>query len=137
MLKRISSPAQIPLLLSGKLPHPVEFDNHQSLYDNWEFASEAINKLLLWSAASKLLPGEERPVVINPLGVADPAGKPRLICNARYSNLFMEALPFRYERLRDVLAFTREGSFMASWDLKSGYYHVLLHPTSESISDSE
>jgi hypothetical protein len=26
------------------------------------------------------------------------------------------------------LGFTKEGFFMANWDLKSGYYHVLLHP---------
>jgi hypothetical protein len=48
--------------------------------------------------------------------------------NARYCNLFMKLLAFRYERLQDVLAFTKEGFFMANWDLKSGYYHVLLHP---------
>jgi hypothetical protein len=32
-----------------------------------------------------------------------------------------------YEKLRDVLAFTKNGSYMASWDLKSDYFHVPLH----------
>lgn len=128
MLKRVAPAAQIPELLSGNLPHRVDFQNHQSFYDHWEFSSEAVRKLLLWLAASEVPAEAEQSVVINPLGVADPDGKPRLICNARYPNLFLETLPFRYERLRDVLAFTKEGSFMASWDLKSGYYHVPLHP---------
>jgi hypothetical protein len=61
-------------------------------------------------------------------GVVDSAGKDRLILNGRYLNLFLEALPFRYEKLRDVLAFTKPGSFLATWDLKSGYYHVPIHP---------
>jgi hypothetical protein len=65
--------------------------------------------------------------VINPMGVALSAGKERLICNAKYPNLFLEALPFRYERLRDLLAFTEQGSFMATWDLKSGYFHIPIH----------
>jgi hypothetical protein len=50
-----------------------------------------------------------------------------LICNAKYPNLFLEALPFRYEKLRDILAFTHHGSFMATWDLKSGYFHDPIH----------
>jgi hypothetical protein len=65
--------------------------------------------------------------MINPMGIADSAGKQRLICNMRYPNLFLEALPFKYERLRDILAFTQQGSLMASWDLKSGYYRVPIH----------
>lgn len=128
MLKKVVPVGEIPHLLSGQFPHPVEFEKHRSFYDNWEFSSEAVNKLLLWSAASETPPGTPQPVVINPLGVADPTGKERLICNSCYPNLFLQALPFRYERLRDILAFTKEGSFMASWDLKAGYYHVPIHP---------
>jgi hypothetical protein len=62
------------------------------------------------------------------MGVVDSAGKDRLICNGMYINLFLEALPFKYERLRDLLAFTKHGSFIATWDLKSGYFHVPIHP---------
>jgi hypothetical protein len=71
---------------------------------------------------------KEDPVVINPMGVADSAGKDRLICNMKYVNLFLEALPFKYERLRDLLAFTKRGSYLATWDWKSGYFHVPIHP---------
>jgi hypothetical protein len=69
----------------------------------------------------------EPPMIIHPLGVVDSAGKDTKIVNARYLNLFLEALFFRYERLRDILAFTFEGSFMATGDLKSGYFHVPIH----------
>jgi hypothetical protein len=48
-----------------------------------------------------------------------------------YPNLFLEAMPFKYERLRDILAFTQKGSSMATWDLKSGYYHVPIHPDAQ------
>lgn len=85
-------------------------------------------KLVIWGAASIWNYEDGEPAVINPLGVAESAGKLRLICNARYINLFLESLPFRYERLRDILTFTQEGSFMATWDLKSGYFHVPIHP---------
>lgn len=69
----------------------------------------------------------EKQLVIHPLGMAFTGGKGRLIVNFRYANLFMRLLAFRYERLRDILAFTKKGYFMSNWDLKSGYYHVLLH----------
>jgi hypothetical protein len=65
--------------------------------------------------------------VIHPMGVVDSAGKDRLIMNGMYLNLFLEALPFKYEKLRDILGFIKEGSFMASWDLKSGYFHLPIH----------
>jgi hypothetical protein len=128
MLKRKVLADQIPHMLSGNLPHPVEFDNHKSFYDNWDFAPGEASKLVLWSAASIVREGEELPLVIHPLGVAFTGGKGRLIINSRYCNLFMKLLRFRYERLRDVLGFTKEGFYMANWDLKSGYYHALLHP---------
>jgi hypothetical protein len=51
-----------------------------------------------------------------------------LVLNGIYINSFMQDLPFRYERLRDILTFLQKGGFIASWDLKSGYFHVLIHP---------
>lgn len=62
------------------------------------------------------------------MGVVESAGKFRLIVNARYLNLFLDSLPFKYQKLRDILAFTEEGSFIDTWDLKSGYFHVPIHP---------
>jgi hypothetical protein len=46
--------------------------------------------------------------------VVEPAKKLRLICNDMYINIFLEALPFRHERPRDILSFTDQGSYMAT-----------------------
>lgn len=115
--------------LTGTRPHRVAFQNHRSFYQHWEFSSQELLKLLLWGAIAIAQPREEVVVVESPLGVVDQDGKCRLFLNARYVNLFLAELPFQYQRLRDVLVFTAEGSFMSTWDLKSGYYHIFLHPT--------
>jgi hypothetical protein len=120
MLKRKVPAAQIPHMLSEQFPHPVDFDNHKSFYDNLEFALGKVLKLALWAAASMVKEGEEMPPIIHTLGVAFTCGKERLIVNARYCNLFMRLLLFRYERLQFILGFTKEGYFMANWDLKFG-----------------
>jgi hypothetical protein len=127
MLQKVVHAERFSELLSGKLPHRVAFNNHQSLYRKWGFASDQTAKLVEYGAAG-IWEEEEEPVVINPMGIADSAGKDKLICNAKYPNLFLEALPFRYEKLQDLLAFTKHGSFLATWDLKSGYFHVPIHP---------
>jgi hypothetical protein len=128
MLRKVVPKSRIEPMLTGRLPHQITFENHRSFYINWGFSRGEIIKLVLWGATSIWRDEDGEPVVINPLGVAESAGKQRLICNARYINLFLESLPFRYERLRDILAFTEEGSYMATWDLKSGYFHVSIHP---------
>jgi hypothetical protein len=130
MLRKVVPWKQIPAMLSGRTPHRVEFSNHQSLYIKWEFSQEQVAKLVETDAAG-IWEEADPPKVINPMGVADSAGKDRLICNMKYPNLFLEALPFRYERLRDILGFTKQGSYIATWDLKSGYYHVPIHPEFE------
>jgi hypothetical protein len=128
MLRRVVPRERVGELLEGKLPHKVEFANHRSFFTNWEFSKDEIEKLVIWGAASIWKNPDEDPEVMSPLGVADSAGKQRLIINEKYVNLFLEDLPFQYERLRDILAFTERGSYMATWDLKSGYFHVPIHP---------
>lgn len=115
--------------LTGNRPHQVAFRNHQSFYRHWEFSSAELLKLLLWGAIEIVKPGDEPVVVVSPLGVADQDGKERLFLNGRYVNIFLKELPFKYQRLRDVILFLDAGSFMSTWDLKSGYYHILLHPS--------
>jgi hypothetical protein len=97
MLRRVVKPSEVPRMLLGKYPHPVTFQNHQSLYKNWDFSKDQIFKLVQWGPAG-IWDRPEPPVVNNPMGIADSAGKQRLICNGRYPNLFLEALPFQYER---------------------------------------
>lgn len=115
--------------LTGSRPHKVALPNHSSFYRHWEFSSRELLKLLLWGAIEIALPGEEGVDVESPLGVVEQDGKYRLFLNARYVNLFLAELPFQYQRLRDILVFTPPASFMSTWDLKSGYYHIFLHPS--------
>jgi hypothetical protein len=35
MLRRVVKPSEVPRMLWGRYPHPVAFQNHQSLYKNW------------------------------------------------------------------------------------------------------
>jgi hypothetical protein len=128
MLRKVVPKGKVESFLTGKLPHKVEFENHRSFYTNWGFSKEEVEKLVIWGAASIWDYSDGEPIVINPMGVADSTGKQRVICNGKYVNIFLEELPFQYERLRDILTFTEQGSYMATWDLKSGYFHVSIHP---------
>lgn len=94
MLCRQVPAPEIPHMLSGIEPHPVSFDNHKSFYDNWEFGSGEVNKLVLWSAALLICDGDEMPLVITPLGVATTGGKQRLILNFRVCQLVYGGLTF-------------------------------------------
>jgi hypothetical protein len=58
----------------------------------------------------------------------DPAYDFRLVLNGKYPNSFCQRLPFKYETLREVLTFLHRNGFIATWDLKAGYFHVLIHP---------
>jgi hypothetical protein len=126
MVRKVVPREDIPRMLSGKYPHPVQFQNHKSLYTNWPFSNDQIQKLVQYGAVG-IWTEKEPPLIVNPMGVVVSGGKERLICNDRYINLFLEALPFQYKRLRDILAFTKKGFFMATWDLKPGYFHVPIH----------
>lgn len=116
--------------LTGDRPHRVAFKKHRSFYRHWSFSSAELLKLLLWEAIEIAEPEDGTVVTVeNPLGVADQDGKQRLFLNGRYVNIFLKELPFQYQRLRDVLLFLEKESFMSTLDLKSGYYHVFLHPS--------
>jgi hypothetical protein len=64
--------------------------------------------------------------VVNPLGVAN-LPKGRLVLNGKYVNAFCKRHAFTYEKLREVLTFITKGGFFSTWDLKAGYFHVLIH----------
>jgi hypothetical protein len=127
ILRKVVPPERISEFLTGKFPHRIEFKNHKSLYKKWNFTSEQIFKMVE-AGVIGIWDRPEPPKIIHPMGVVNSTDdNDREIVNVRYLNLFLEALPFRYERLQDILAFTFEGSYMATWDLKSGYFHVPIH----------
>lgn len=119
---------QVEAYLKGEIPHEVTFQNHRSVYTHWPFTVDAVEKLVIAGTAHLYGPKEGRPKVVNPLAVALSADKERLVLNNMYPNAFMKQMPFKYERLRDILTFLKKGGFISSWDLKSGYFHVTIHP---------
>lgn len=114
MLKKIMTTERADEFLKGKRLGPVELKNHQSFYVHWDFASKEVINLFTVSAATLLPLGAERPVLVHLFGVASTAGKLRLICDARALNIFLKNLPFQYEKLRDVIAYTKAGYFMVT-----------------------
>lgn len=128
MLRRQYPGRDPEAFLTGDRPHKVSFKNHQSLYKHWDFSAKTLLQLVQWGAV-EILDDESQIQVISPLGVADQDGKLRLILNARYLNVFLKNLEFKYQRLRDALLFLEKDSHMATWNLKSGYYHIFLHPS--------
>lgn len=110
------------------MPHEIEMKNHQSVYEHLPFVVKAVQNLVITSTGHLYGPKDGKPKVVNPLGVALNGATERLVLNGMYINLFMKSLPFCYERLRDILNFLQKAGFVSSWDLKSGYFHVLIHP---------
>jgi hypothetical protein len=69
----------------------------------------------------------ERPKVVLPLGVAlNAAGKPRVILDARYLNLWTPSPPMSYEGLKSFRYGVAKGDYLITIDHKSGYHHVPL-----------
>ncbi|GAQ91116.1 DNA/RNA polymerases [Klebsormidium nitens] len=128
MLRRLIGAEHLHEFLTGRKPHRIEFPNHASFYREWEFSKGEIEKNLRSGAIAVWKREWGEPEVVSPMGVVDSAGKLRLICNDRYLNLFLTSIPFQYEKLRDVLNFTDQGSYVSTADLKSGYFHVPVHP---------
>ncbi|GAQ85469.1 reverse transcriptase [Klebsormidium nitens] len=127
MLRRTVGVSRVEEWLSGEVPHPVEFPNHRSFYENSEFALETVGEMLVNGSVHLCAAGERKPKVVNPLGVVN-LPKGRLVLDAGYINAFSKAHPFKYETLRDILTFLSSKGFFATWDFKAGYYHVLIHP---------
>jgi hypothetical protein len=127
LLRRTVSAGQVESYLTGGVPRAIEFQNHKFYYDNLPFARQEVHKLEKNGAAHRYSKGEGKPKVVNPLGVAN-LPKGRLVLNGKYPNAFCQHLPFKYETLREVLTFLHRNGFIATWDLKAGYFHLLIHP---------
>jgi hypothetical protein len=127
MLRKVVGPTRVEEWLAGQVPHPVEFPNHRSFFENSAFAIEAVGEMLVNSTVRLYEVGERRPKVVNPLGVAN-LPKGRLVLDAGYVNSFTKHIPFKYETLREILSFLDSQGFFSTWDFKAGYYHVLIHP---------
>ncbi|GJP62787.1 hypothetical protein CLOP_g19813, partial [Closterium sp. NIES-67] len=64
------------------------------------------------------------------LNVVEQRNKCCLILDLRKVNAHLEIPKFKYEGLNRVAELIRPGDWMFSIDLKSGYHHVEMHPSS-------
>ena len=92
------------------LPEPAVFRKNRSSLAHAKFVEEVV------------VP----PLVVNPLSVSVQAtGKKRLILDLRYVNKCLRKMRVKYEDWKIALSYFMTEAFMLSFDLKSGFHHIL------------
>ena len=61
-------------------------------------------------------------------------GKPRMCHDERFLNLWIRDCPFKLDSITDLPRYVAPGHFQTTFDDKSGYDHVRLHPSSSTYS---
>ena len=84
--------------------------------------------LSVWGQIGRVSP----PNLVLPL-IIEPS-KPRLCHDERYLNLWIKDLPFKLDHLSDLPKYVLPGHYQTTFDEKSGYQHVYLHPSSRTFS---
>ncbi|KAK3084685.1 hypothetical protein FSP39_017394 [Pinctada imbricata] len=112
-------------------PESVRLDNNKSARDNPNFVSKEIVSLLEKGSISKV---KDQPEVINPLTVAyNRSGKPRLVLDCRHVNPHLFQFKFKYEDSSVARSMFSKGDFVFSFDLKTAYHHVMIHPEDKTF----
>lgn len=107
-------------------PEGAYLKNNKSALLNSSFVEESINELV---HSERVLEVHSPPFVVNPLSVAvQSSGKKRLILDLRRVNQFLKKQKVKYEDWKVALSFFHKGAYMLSFDLKSGYHHIEIHP---------
>jgi hypothetical protein len=117
------------LLWETAAPAAKESLNAPSAFEHKDFVNDAI-KEMVESGALTRLPRGQRPTVVSPIGVVTKphSDKLRLVINMRYVNKHLAKKVFKFEGLADLADMAEKGDYSVSYDLKSAYYHVGLHP---------
>ena len=98
--------------------------NNKSTLKHQAFVTTAIEKLLKNGAITEV---SSKPYCCNPLTVAEKP-KLRLVLDLRHVNEFVVHKKFKYEDLRTLSGIFIKNDYFTSFDLKSGYHHVDIHP---------
>ena len=99
-----------------------------------QFADFISDTIVQWVASGVLSVWGEVGVVSPPhlvLPITIEPSKPRLCHDERFLNLWIRDLPFKLDHLADLPRYVLPGHFQTTFDDKSGYQHVRLHPSSE------
>ena len=107
-------------------PQPFFANNNQSSLKNKRFVEESINKLLLEGCIEEV---KEMPYCSNPLTVAGGGEKKlRLVLDLRHVNVNLTFPKFKYENLKVASQHLQKDYNFITFDLKSGYHHIDIHP---------
>jgi hypothetical protein len=68
LLRQAVPKNQVENFLSGKVPHEIEFQNHQSVYQHLPFSIKTVKNLVVTGTAHLYSPKEGKPKVVNPWG---------------------------------------------------------------------
>ena len=108
-------------------PPPFSAKNNNSSTDHHPFVDHAIRDLILHGCV-EAVPSE--PYCCNPLTVATGADKLRLVLDLRHVNPHVRLQKFRHDDLHTLADLFEQGDYFVTFDLKSGYHHIFIHPDS-------
>ena len=119
----ITSGYKLPFI---RWPSPVFLENYRMSENERLFVAEAIQELVDNGCTVKV---DSPPLVSSPLQVvARDGGKRRLVIDLRYVNQYLHKFKFKYEGLDVAAQLLEDCSWMTTFDLKSGYHHIDIHP---------
>ena len=111
-------------------PPLIVLENSKSCAQFSDFISTTILQwvsagvLSVWGEIGQVSP----PYLVLPLTV-EPS-KPRLCHDKRYLNLWIKDLPFKLDHLSDLPRYVLPGHYQTTFDEKSCFQHIYLHPSS-------
>ena len=119
----VESGYRLPLL---EIPKDSYIRNNKSARDQESFVDDELNRLLLSGIIIKL---SSKPTVVNALTVATNAsGKHRLVLDMRHVNPLLNVPHYKYENIAIASSYFLKHGYMITYDLKSGYHHIDMHP---------
>ena len=107
-----------------KLPVAYAKKNHASVGEYTSFVEESVLGLKERGCINEVCASDIE--VCSPLGVVDNGKKLRLILDLRYLNKHLATFKFKLEDLRTVMDVFKPGDFLVTFDLKSGYHHIMI-----------
>ena len=113
------------------VPDSFSKANHESAISETKFVDLALQELLLGGC---VVACRMKPLIVSPLMVVCSAKrKKRLVINLKYLNQFVQKEKFHYEDVRTLLQVAKQGDWLVTFDLQSGYHHIDIHPDSQTI----
>lgn len=115
------------------LPPPSSFPNSRSC----EAFQGFISKTIMERVANGSLNVVGKVGICNPPYLVMPItvepSKPRMCHDERFLNCWTKDCPFKLDYLTDLTRYVHKGHFQTTFDDKSGYDHVRLHPSSSKF----